>query len=417
MKIERTLIFFTNYFPFESGEEYLEGELPFLTAAFDRIFILSSSGVDQAIYELPSNVKVAHFPYHIKAAYKLKAVLNFFTPVISNEIKFIKTELKLKLNVGILKYLFGSLAKAFETKKEIEKLIKENNIDIKNLYLYSYWMNDFSTGIAMFKKHNKQVKAFTRAHGWDLYFFRHPSNYIPLRNYTITHLNAVYCISQNGKDYIDNITAHRYSNKLKLSRIGSMNHTGAKSGFNPDKLLMVSCSYIFPPKRIHLIIEALTLINDIDITWLHFGTGPDAEIIQGLALEKLTMKNISYQFMGLVANKDLLEFYKKEKVDVFINVSETEGIPVTIMEAASYGIPSIATNVGGVPEIVYDGENGYLLAKDCTPVEIAESIKKLYLNPQEIKTAMGKRSVEIWDEKFNANNNYRAFIGSITSLT
>ena len=59
---------------------------------------------------------------------------------------------------------------------------------------------------------------------------------------------------------------------------------------------------------------------------------------------------------------------------MFINVSSTEGIPVSIMEAMSFGIPVIATAVGGTPEIV-NNENGYLLSKDPSAKELAEVIQ------------------------------------------
>lgn len=50
--------------------------------------------------------------------------------------------------------------------------------------------------------------------------------------------------------------------------------------------------------------------------------------------------------MGYIANKDLLDWYKTNKPSIFINVSSSEGVPVSIMESMSCGIPTIATDVG-----------------------------------------------------------------------
>ena len=77
--------------------------------------------------------------------------------------------------------------------------------------------------------------------------------------------------------------------------------------------------------------------------------------------------------MGYVSNTSLMEFYRKNHVDLFINVSETEGIPVSIMEAMSFGIPCIATNVGGVNEIV-NNTNGFLVKKYFNTDQVAEFI-------------------------------------------
>ena len=56
-------------------------------------------------------------------------------------------------------------------------------------------------------------------------------------------------------------------------------------------------------------------------------------------------------------------------------MSETEGIPVSIMEAQSYGIPVIATNVGGTSEIVHDGINGVLLSRNFDTADLLNAIE------------------------------------------
>ena len=61
---------------------------------------------------------------------------------------------------------------------------------------------------------------------------------------------------------------------------------------------------------------------------------------------------------GNVDNAALLEDYITENYYLFVNVSSSEGIPVSIMEASSVGIPCLATDVGGTGEIISDGVNG-----------------------------------------------------------
>jgi glycosyltransferase involved in cell wall biosynthesis len=96
--------------------------------------------------------------------------------------------------------------------------------------------------------------------------------------------------------------------------------------------------------------------------------------ISTLANNKLNSKyNISFQLMGNVKNEEIQKYYSLNQVDLFINVSEYEGIPISIMEAMAYGIPCLATNVGGVREIVND-DNGFLLNKDTNYNQIISSI-------------------------------------------
>jgi len=332
-------------------------------------------------------------------------------------LKFIRQQLHLPVNKKILFTLFSSYAKALETDALLHHLIAEHSIDTHSLYLYSYWMNNMAVGVALFKSKHLEVKAISRAHGWDVYFERHTPPYLPLRNFMIEQLDACYCISENGLHYLDALTNKNLSNHLKLSRLGTINAFGKRNSGNTDKLVIVSCSNIIPLKRIHLIIEALTLLKGIDVEWIHFGDGSLKNEIEQLAGEKLSScANIKYRFAGYISNNELLHFYADNKIDLFINVSETEGLPVSIMEANSFGIPAIATNVGGVSEILQNGVNGFLMEKNSSPEKIAATIQQFYSLPSESKNKMKVQSAEIWNEKFNAEKNYKNFISSVLAL-
>jgi glycosyltransferase involved in cell wall biosynthesis len=79
--------------------------------------------------------------------------------------------------------------------------------------------------------------------------------------------------------------------------------------------------------------------------------------------------------MGQVAHEDVLKWFEENSADVFVNVSSSEGLPVSIMEAFSYGIPAIATAVGGMPEIVTE-DCGVLLEPDFKPEELAAILEE-----------------------------------------
>ena len=102
-----------------------------------------------------------------------------------------------------------------------------------------------------------------------------------------------------------------------------------------------------------------------EIEWLHFGDGILRNELEETRLYKtgICQTGITYRFMGHYPNEELLKFYTANKVDLFINTSSTEGMPVSIMEAQSFGIPVIATDTGGVKEVVTEG-TGSLLPVD-----------------------------------------------------
>lgn len=120
--------------------------------------------------------------------------------------------------------------------------------------------------------------------------------------------------------------------------------------------------------------------------------------------------DIPVELSGHQENESIQALYAGGTFQLFINVSASEGIPVSIMEAMSYGIPVIATNVGGVSEMIEDGGNGYLLPKDFKEEELREKIRQILKMPEERFQAMSDRSYEVWREKFHAGKNYREFI-------
>ena len=85
------------------------------------------------------------------------------------------------------------------------------------------------------------------------------------------------------------------------------------------------------------------------------GEGPELEKVRDLVglygLEKI------FFLRGFV--NDRVDFYKN--LDIYLNTSLHEGIPMSILEAMSYGIPIIAPNVGGLKEILEDGVQGFLV--------------------------------------------------------
>ena len=139
---------------------------------------------------------------------------------------------------------------------------------------------------------------------------------------------------------------------------------------------------------------------------------PTKKKLKELAHQKLS-ENISYEFKGRVENKEVLNFYITNKPQLFINVSSSEGIPVSIMEAMSFGIPCVATNVGGNSEIVHNNINGVLLNSTPSINEIAKVIMSIKAKSQTEYNVMSEKVFETWENEYNADKNYIEFIRNI----
>jgi glycosyltransferase involved in cell wall biosynthesis len=169
-------------------------------------------------------------------------------------------------------------------------------------------------------------------------------------------------------------------------------------------------------KRLHLLVDALEQINRLDIDWIHIGDGPMEDEIVNRAKQKFRSKsNIHFTFRGALPNDALMQFYRGTYVDLFINTSSAEGIPVTIMEAQSFGIPVVAPRVGGVPEIVSDG-NGRLFDADASPLTIANLITEVLELPPGDYGALRRQAFQNWKTRYNADNNFSTFIAEIQQL-
>jgi glycosyltransferase involved in cell wall biosynthesis len=410
------LLFFTSQFPFGTGETFIENELPFLTQNFEKVWIVTNDTTSTTARNTPANVNVVRVSSQVPVGYKLKALAGFFKSIIQEELKFIRQKLKLPLSSNILSVLLGGYAEALYLADVTAGVMKDNRLTPASSILYSYWMSNVAAGLALYKLRNPAIAAVCRAHGWDVYFERHQPPYLPLRSFTIGYLDYCCCISANGKEYLQRLTGISES-KFELSRLGTFNKEERQRGGNTGKLCLVSCSNIIALKRVHLIIEALALISDINIEWTHFGTGPLEAEVKKLAEAKLGgHTNIKYSFAGQVSNPALLDYYAQHKTDLLVNVSETEGLPVSMMEANSFGIPVIATNVGGVSEIITNGLNGFLIGPDGKPSEIAEHIKGYYALNDFKKEALRNNSFEAWRKNYNAAVNYPGFINLLNSI-
>ena len=108
--------------------------------------------------------------------------------------------------------------------------------------------------------------------------------------------------------------------------------------------------------------------------------------------------------------------YKENSYHIFVNVSESEGIPVSIMEASSFGIPVIATNVGGVGEIVENGYNGLLLNKDFLNRDLSVCLKSIACMVDNDYQTLRKHAREMWEERYNSSVNYSKFVRILNEL-
>jgi glycosyltransferase involved in cell wall biosynthesis len=301
------------------------------------------------------------------------------------------------------------LSKATCIAKKLESF--DNN---EGYIFYSYWLDEKALALALLKKKNPFIKVVSRAHGWDVYEERHPNNYLPFRNLMGKNLDSVYSISQNGNSYLLN-RYPAFKEKLQTSRLGTIPLVSLPEKLKSDSIHLLSISSIIPLKRVDKILEVVSSIPTIKIEWTHIGTGSKFEKIKELAIQKSQQNpNFSFELLGQLTNPAVRDILAGRYFDLFINLSETEGIPVSIMEAQSAGIPVLATNVGGTSEIV-NKENGFLVEKDFNLKEVVTIIQKYLSSTDEEKHQKCNASYENWKQNYNAETSYNEFVKLLTT--
>jgi glycosyltransferase involved in cell wall biosynthesis len=291
--------------------------------------------------------------------------------------------------------------------KTIKEQIKKDRLDESQFY--SFWMNDGAMIFSILKIKKIIPDFFFRVHGFDLYEERYENGYIPFRYTNMKYCKNIYTVSEAGFEYLKSKNLFRH--KVRLSKLGSTDHGENLFDNKSDQVVIVSCSNIIEIKRVDLIPEILNKVI-VPVRWIHFGNGDKMNLVQERVLK--LENNITVELMGEVLNNDVLEYYKKNHINLFIHLSTTEGgVPLALQEAASFGIPLMGTNAGGIPEIVNE-KTGILIPVDFDIKKISEIINTFpESNYNSLEFRKGVR--EFWKENFEAEKNYQDFYNQVTS--
>lgn len=394
----KTLFLFTIAFPFENGETFLHNEFPYLVQQFEKIIIITSAKKNNQTV-LPEHVTV----YSLDNILCGKNKKRFFLSNLRDIGTVLRTEYKMCASkTYFLQNLRGynsTLINSFICAEFISTL-KEFNRDA---VFYSFWMNNHALTLSILKMKNKINHFLFRVHGYDLILERWPHSYIAFQKTCHAYAGRILTVSKKSLDYFKK--TYPGSHKAATSYLGSAEHGVNPYLPNAQLITLVSCSNVIPLKRLNLIIDILKNVK-VKVRWIHFGDGYLMDYIKKYALS--LPENITYDFKGKVTQKELFDFYASQPIDFFINVSDSEGLPFTIIEACSFGIPVIATDAGGTAEIVKKN-TGVLLPIEFNPEEISKYFNNYNHYPyKDQKFREGIKS--FWQSNFFAGIVYPRFI-------
>lgn len=394
------LIIFSSSYPYGTGEQFLENEIRYLAKRYDLLIIPYFIGGSPERRTIPCRVPFSEPLYrhgfHIPTCEHLKTLPMFAIDWIAQfTFKYWRMKISNWLQISSL---LG--AQPF---RNTLKHIKPDDI------LYFYWGTGSANLIPILKhRFNLQNRTIIRLHGSDLYI--DAKGYLPLRRAIFNSANRILTISKNGKEYLED----RWpvcSNKTTINYLGVEEIQTLGDVRSSDMTTIVSCSSIDKNKRVDLIARCLVLTGR-NIEWHHFGTGPDIHRVTA----ELSSQKIKHYFHGQVSQETIKSFYANNRVDLFVNMSLSEGIPVSMMEALAGSIPIFGTRVGGVAELV-DESCGWLVLPNSTCEQITTELQKA-IDIMISHTGQQKRiNAHLqWQKKFNINSNISSLCTIIDEL-
>lgn len=167
----------------------------------------------------------------------------------------------------------------------------------------------------------------------------------------------------------------------------------AKLGLPAAGRLLVSVARLTPIKGVHTAIAALTHLPD-DVVLVVVGEGPQLAELERMAPPGRVI------FVGGQPHDRVLEYMRA--ADIYVLSSVIEGLSHTLLEALSVGTPSVASDVGGNPEVIRDGVDG-LLVPHSDPRALAAAVQRILDDPQlavRFAAAAYQRSLAFnWDDE------------------
>lgn len=404
----RLLVLLTSTFPYGGGEDFLATEVRYISG-FDRVLICPcnrkpGSGITKRV---PEGIRVV--PLQRREAGKTAYAGLLLRPYVLREAaRLLRGGRRFPQRLHEMLFFMKNAAEIHEALRAIPEFREAGELTI-----YSYWFYDAAAAAALlageWKKRGKRVRFISRAHGFDIYPERARYGYLPMRPFLLDRVDRLYPCSPQGARAICS-RYPEYAGKVRPALLGTEDR-GVAGGRREPEFHLVSCSYMVPVKRLHLIVEALRL-SDFPIRWTHLGSGPLEEELRRRAGD--LPAHIRAEFPGAMSNEEVLRYYRGHAVSAFVNVSASEGIPVSVMEAISFGLPVLATDVGGNAEAVRDGETGYLLKKNFEPAALMEKIRLLRDLPREQYDRLCAGARSLWERKFSARENYGKFYEEIS---
>ena len=327
-----------------------------------------------------------------------------------HEVHFVSSEVpfRLKMHTGkiffhevdVVTYpLFEHQPYALNLAAKLSEVITYRKLDI----LHAHYAIPHSISAYLAKQiTDVPVKVVTTLHGTDITVVGNDPAFLSITKFGIDESDGVTAVS----DYLRHQTEVSFHTHKKIEVIHNFidtslfrrnGDTSLRKRFAPDgEKIMIHISNFRPVKRVDFAIEVFArLRKELPVTFILIGDGPERSKAERKCRE-LGICEFTH-FLGKQSNiNDYLSV-----ADLLICPSETESFGMSILEGMSCGVPAIASDVGGIPEIIENGNQGYLI--EMNDVQGFTEAGMRILTDESLHAGMAGRGVRTAQERFDTN--------------
>ncbi len=274
-------------------------------------------------------------------------------------------------------------------------------------HIHAHWASTPSTCAYIISQFTGIPWSFT-AHRWDIA----ENNMLEEKARSSSFVRA---ISQSGRDEILSIVGEKYQEKIITIHLGvEVKQFERKTTLHP--IPKITCvANLVEIKGHKYLLEALQILKSQGVKFqcILVGDGPEQDAIE----KKIFQLKIDNQIelKGFLQHSEIVRIYKEE-TDFFVLPSivtennEKEGIPVVLMEAMSFKIPVISTNVGGIPELIGGGAG--IIVEEKNPHQLAEAIRML-IEDKNLSSQIGSKGYFVVNDRFNLKKNVNILLNKM----
>lgn len=218
----------------------------------------------------------------------------------------------------------------------------------------------------------------------------------------VASADFVFCISHFARSQTMYHSAPQHWQKFDIVRLGIDPAVFKPAEPSPGRNFTLLCvGRLTPAKGQHLLLETLDRLRFAGKrVELHFvGDGPDRQSLQAQCTQLGLDDQV--EFHGALNHHEVRSMYGRS--DAFALPSFAEGIPVVLMEAMAAGLPCISTRITGIPELITDGETGFMAAASDVD-ELVERVGQLVDSP-ELRQKLGRAGRERVCQAYNLEHN------------